>query len=292
MGTDPPTLRLGRASRRRHVSGALQVAGRRLESRGGEQGPATSGAGSIPEPYKRYRGAPGAAAQGPRPRKAGGCRLTVLPGPALPAPIGPAPRRSPSVVISCGSAGKGRRWRRWGNLCGWRGVSARRPVPRRAEGVGGVPCPSRGGKAAQARRLGARLSLALAPVTVDIAAPGLRVGACSLLTLILRPLLCPLRLSRGTAHVDTTCPRSQTGAAHALPSWHGGRGVQSPVNPGRKHHTPSLPRLTTRIACICSRTQCPHLHPLTGTFPQNPLLFMHRLGHYYSLTFVLECFLA
>lgn len=100
--------------------------------------------------------------------------------PAL--PLGPAPHRSPSVVISCGSAGKGRRWRRWGNLCGWKGVSAAETGTEEGGEGGGVPCRNRGGGAAQAPRPGARLCPALAPVTVDVAAPGLRVGACSLLT--------------------------------------------------------------------------------------------------------------
>lgn len=97
---------------------------------------------------------------------------------ALPLPLGPAPYRSPSVVISCGSVGKGRRWRRWGNLCGWRGVSAAEARTKEGGGGGGVPCRNRGGGAAQAPRPGARLSLRLASVTVDVLASGSRVGAC------------------------------------------------------------------------------------------------------------------
>ena len=82
---------------------------------------------------------------------------------------------SPSVVTSCGSAGRGRRWRPWGSPCDWRGVSGAEPGTNVGGGGRVVPCRPRG-RVGQAPRPRTRLSLALAPVATDVDAPGLGRG--------------------------------------------------------------------------------------------------------------------
>lgn len=77
-------------------------------------------------------------------------------------------------------------------------MSAAEARTKEGGGGGGVLCRNRGGGAAQAPRPGARLSLQLASVTVDVLAPGPRVGACD-----------PLDQHPDDFSVRVNCPRAE-----------------------------------------------------------------------------------